>query len=202
MFSGIVAGQGILRDIDRKSSKQICLKIQHSGLCSGVKIGESVAVNGCCLTVISNRQGILEFNLLEETLKRTSLNRVKPPLRVNLETALRFGNPVGGHLLTGHIDGVGRIVKRFSKKADIFLEIEPAMDFLQWVVLKGSVAVDGVSLTVATVGRKSFGIWLIPHTLKLTTLGWKKENDHVNLEGDMLAKYVQKALALTESKKK
>lgn len=190
MFTGIVSGQGILTRINQVR-QSLRIRVRHLGLGRGVRTGESVAVNGCCLTVVANRQGAFEFDILQETWRRTCLQHTHPPERVNLECALRLGDPVGGHLVTGHIDGVGRITQRKQRKKDVFMEIQPPSGFMRWVVMKGSVAVDGVSLTVADVSRASFGVWLIPHTLKLTTLGWKGEGNRVNLEGDMLAKYAQ-----------
>jgi len=192
MFSGIVEGQGILSKI-RKGRSGARVWIQHDGLGSGVKIGHSEAVDGCCLTVVANRQKTFEFDVLNETWERTTLSRARPPVRVNLERAMRCGDPVGGHFVTGHIDGVGKIASSRRKGADIYLEVEAPRSFLRWILPKGSVAIDGVSLTVAKAGKKSFSVWLIPHTLKLTTLGWKRQGDDVNLEADMLAKYAQKS---------
>lgn len=188
MFSGIVAGQGVVTRMV-PSENGFRLRVRHAGL--RVRMGDSVAVNGCCLTVVSNRNRHFEFDVLHETWKRTCFHCLKPLEQVNLELALRVGDRLGGHFVTGHIDGIGRIARRTRRDDDLWMEIEPPRGFLRWVVMKGSVAVDGVSLTVARVGRGGFGVCLIPHTLKLTTLGWKRETDRVNLEGDMLAKYAQ-----------
>lgn len=194
MFSGIVAGQGELIRI-APCSGGTRIRIRHGRLGQGVKVGDSVSVNGCCLTVVSNRTGVFEFDVLKETWRRTVLHLASVPQKVNLEMSLRIGDPVGGHFVTGHVDGIGRITKREKNGADVLLEIKPAKSFMKWVIKKGSVALDGVSLTVGRVvdGSASFSLWLIPHTLKLTTLGWKDVGDFVNLEGDMLAKYAQKA---------
>ncbi len=193
MFSGIVEAQGELQRI-RKTAKGARLFIQHRGLGKGVRVGDSIAVDGCCLTVVSNRGGIFEFDVLHETLRCTTLSVSRPGTRVNLEKALKSGDPIGGHFVTGHIDGMGRISHHEPRGTDVWMKIEPPRGFLKWIILKGSVSVDGVSLTVGGVDRKGFGIWLIPHTLKLTTLGWKRQGDQVNLEADMLAKYAQKAV--------
>ncbi len=193
MFSGIVEGQGVLEKI-RPSSRSIRIFVRHRGIGRGVRVGDSVAVNGCCLTVVATRRGVFEFDILRETWERTVLHAARVPEKVNLEKSLRLGDTIGGHFVTGHIDGVGRIVTRRPRGADLLVEVEPPRGFMRWMVMKGSVSVDGVSLTVASVKGKRFGIWLIPHTLKLTTLGWKQAGDFVNLEGDMLAKYAQKAL--------
>lgn len=193
MFSGIVTGQGILENIS-PGKKSIRARVRHLGLARGVKVGASVAVNGCCLTVVANRGGCLEFDVLRETWDRTVFHRARVPEKVNLETSLRLGDTIGGHFVTGHIDGIGRIATRRAKGADLYVEIAPPRGFLRWIVMKGCVALDGVSLTVASVTPSRFGVWLIPHTLRITTLGWKRVGDFVNLEADMLAKYAQKAL--------
>lgn len=193
MFSGIVAGQGILESI-QPTRKGIRARVRHHGLARGIAVGASVAVNGCCLTVVGNRGGILEFDVLRETWDRTVFHRAKVPEKVNLETSLKLGDTIGGHFVTGHIDGIGRIAVRRPKGADLYLEIAPPRGFMRWIVMKGCVSLDGVSLTVTSVSRVRFGIWLIPHTLEITTLGWKRMEDFVNLEADMLAKYAQKAL--------
>jgi riboflavin synthase len=192
MFSGIVLEQGVLKNIS-PLAKSIRIAVSHSRLPRKVSIGESVAVNGCCLTLVSNRQGF-EFDILKESWKRTSLQHARVFDKVNLELALKLGDPVGGHLVTGHIDEVGRITARQSKGSDILIEIEASSSFMRWIVRKGSVAVDGVSLTVCDVKKRHFTVWVIPHTLKLTTLGWKRKNDLLNLEGDMFAKYAQNAV--------
>ena len=193
MFSGIVAGQGILESI-QPGRKSIRARVRHNGLARGVPVGSSVAVNGCCLTTVGNRGGVLEFDVLRETWDRTSFHLAKVPEKVNLETSLRLGDTIGGHFVTGHVDGVGRIAARRARGADLLVEIAPPRSFMRWIVMKGCVSLDGVSLTVTSVSRSRFGIWLIPHTLEITTLGWKRVGDFVNLEADMLAKYAQKAL--------
>lgn len=200
MFSGIVLGQGLLTHI-RPFKGGCTIKVRHAGLGRGVRLGDSVAVDGCCLTVVSNLKGSFEFDLLQETLQRTTLGDIQPGSKVNLETSLRLGDTIGGHFVTGHVDIAAQVVKRTKNGRDVLVEFNVPKNFLRWIVPKGSVAVDGVSLTVATVSPRSFGVWLIPHTLKLTTLGWKAVGDCVNLEGDMLAKYVQKAGAKSMRRK-
>ncbi len=192
MFSGLTAGQGVLTAIRQvKDGWRIC--VRHGRLLKGVRIGDSIAVNGCCLTVVKRGAGTLDFDLLEETWKRAAFHRSKVGDRINLESSMRLGDVMGGHFVTGHVDACARIVTWQPKGRDVFLEVASSRTFGRWLVKKGCVAVDGVSLTVATVAAGRFGVWLIPHTLELTTLGWKREGDFVNLEGDMLAKYVQKA---------
>ncbi|MDD2707075.1 MAG: riboflavin synthase [Verrucomicrobiae bacterium] len=193
MFSGIVEGQGRLARI-KPVAASFVIEVTHEGLGRGVKIGDSIAVNGCCLTVVGNRQGRFRFDILRETWNRTVFHACKTGQRVNLERSLRMGDRIGGHLVTGHIDGVGKLTRHEEKYPDVYVEIEPPSGFMRYIVMKGCVAIDGISLTVATVTRKSFGIWLIPHTLELTTLGWKRRHDLVNLEADMLAKYAQNTI--------
>ena len=191
MFSGIVQGKGILVEI-KPAAKSIRLAVDHQGLGRGIAIGESIAVNGCCLTVISNRRRQFHFDVLQETWNRTCFQYLKSKDLVNLEPALRVGDRLGGHFVTGHVDVAAPIVRYEKHRSDVLMEVRPPSWFLKWIVFKGSVAIDGVSLTVAKAAPKSFTVWLIPHTLKMTTLGDKRKGDFVNLEGDMLAKYVQK----------
>jgi riboflavin synthase len=193
MFAGIVEGQGNLVSV-RRVNESFIFQIAHRGLGRGVKVGDSVAVNGCCLTVVKNQKGLLQFDILRETWNRTTFHKCRVPERVNLERSLCLGDRIGGHFVTGHIDGLGKIVTYEEKYPDVHIEIEPPREFMRWIVYKGCVAIDGISLTVATVSRRRFGIWLIPHTLELTTLGWKRKGDWVNLEADMLAKYAQNAI--------
>ena len=193
MFTGIIKGQGALIQI-KPVAQSLQVLVRHGGLGRGVRIGDSVAVNGCCLTVIKNQRGVFQFDVLNETWERTSFHASRVPERVNLELPLRWGEPIGGHLVTGHVDATGVITRYRKKNRDVLIEIEPPVKFMRWIVPKGSVALDGTSLTIASVAKRRFGIWLIPHTLKLTTLGWKREGGLVNLEADMLAKYAQKGL--------
>ena len=189
MFSGIVTGQGTLTNI-KVSSQKIRLTVKHHGLGRGVNIGDSVAINGCCLTVVRHHHQAFEFDVLGETWKRTSLSRIQPPERVNLECSLKFGDPIGGHFVTGHIDGVGQIILWQKEKKNIFIKIRPVNTIMRWILQKGSVAVDGISLTIATVSSTSFGVCLTPYTCKITTLGWKRKGDFVNLEADMIVKCI------------
>lgn len=193
MFSGIVLGQGAVIKIQR-NAKGRKIAVHHAGLGRGVRVGDSIAVDGCCLTVVSNRRQIFEFDILQETWNSTSFQFIKPQQKVNLEKSLRARDPMGGHFVTGHVDETARIAGYQHKGKDILLEVRPSCNLMQWIIMKGSITIDGVSLTVSRIGRLNFGVWLIPHTLKLTTLGWKREGDWVNLEGDMLAKYAQKKL--------
>jgi riboflavin synthase len=159
-------------------------------------VGDSLAVNGCCLTIVKvTKRGQfaqVRFDLLRETWKRTNLQFTQPGSRVNLERPLRAGGEFGGHFVTGHIDGVGRITRWKRSGQDHVLDIRAPADVQRYIVFKGSIAVDGISLTVAAVKRGGFRIWIIPHTFEVTNLRELKVGDAVNLEADILGKYVQK----------
>ena len=195
MFSGIVEETGRVEAI-RETPNGIRLAVR-AGLCArGTKTGDSIAVNGCCLTVTrlqrSGRGALLSFDLLRETWLRTNLQAVRKGSLVNLERSLAANGRLGGHFVTGHIDGPGQIGRWEKSGADHLLEVTAAPEILRYVVFKGSIAVDGISLTVAGVTRKGFRIWIIPHTFAVTALRERKVGDAVNLETDMLGKYVEK----------
>jgi riboflavin synthase len=197
MFTGIVEETGVVAEI-KQSSKSIGLTVGAKVCGRGLKIGDSVAVNGCCLTVVkvgarSNCKRI-QFDLLRETWERTNLQFARAGSLVNLERALPANGRVGGHFMTGHIDGVGRIIRWERAGQDHVLEIAAPPELMRYVVDKGSIAVDGISLTVATAARGSFRIWIIPHTYKVSALRERSVGDAVNLEADLLGKYVQKFL--------
>ncbi len=161
-----------------------------------VAIGDSIAINGCCLTVvhIGNDQRSFDFEAGEETLSRTNLGSLKIRSRVNLERALAQGDRLGGHYVTGHIDELGTLIARHDDPPWSNFRFRMPSRLASQVAEKGSIAVDGISLTVVKADRDSFTVALIPHTLSATTLGWRKVGDRVNLETDILAKYVQRAL--------
>jgi riboflavin synthase len=195
MFTGIVAEAGRVERI-RPTAKSIELTIRARECARGLKLGDSLAINGCCLTVVKIAPGrkdkLVQFDLLQETWRRTNLQCVKPGSLVNLERPLRPNGELGGHFVTGHIDGVGRIIRWERLERDHVLDIAAAQDVMRYIVFKGSVAVDGISLTVAGVKRNSFRIWIIPHTYEITALRERKVGDAVNLEADLLGKYVEK----------
>jgi riboflavin synthase len=157
-------------------------------------LGESVAVNGCCLTVTDFDAETLSFDVGDETLKRTNLGQLDAGAKVNLERAMRLGDRIGGHLVSGHVDGVGRLLQRIEKRewADLRFAVPEALS--RQMVPKGSIAVDGVSLTLVDVEPNAFSVMLIPHTLAMTTLGRLSVGDAVNLETDLFAKYVERQL--------
>jgi riboflavin synthase len=198
MFSGIVEEAGAVHRIE-ETPRSIRLAVRAAKCGRGLKLGDSLAVNGCCLTVVKlARHGagrLIEFDLLRETWVRTNLQFARPGSRVNLERSLRFKDRLGGHFVTGHIDGIGRIVRWERAGKDHVLDIAAPPDVRRYVVFKGSIAVDGISLTVAGVSRNGFRIWIIPHTFEVTALRERAVGDAVNLEADLIGKYVEQFLA-------
>ena len=195
MFTGIVEETGHVQKI-APSQKSIRLTLSAQATAKGARIGDSLAVNGCCLTVVKinkRRSGAeLEFDLLRETWERTNFKELKAGTAVNLERSLAVGDRLHGHFVTGHVDGVG-VVGKFEKRgSDWLLEIDPPREVMRYLVFKGAIAVDGISLTVADVTKKAFRIWIIPHTYDATALRERKVGSLVNLEADMLAKYVER----------
>ncbi len=171
------------------------LQIAAPGTAKHVRSGESIAVNGCCLTLTSCRSDCLNFDLLEETIVRTNLKNLPQNSRVNLERALRADGRLGGHFVQGHVDCVSPIIGFDRKAADFRLEIELPGELAHYVASKGSIALNGISLTVAKVLPKSFVAWIIPYTKRHTNLDRAKAGDLVNVEFDILAKYVERTLA-------
>ena len=198
MFTGIVEEAGTVEEI-KVGSKSIELTVRTKSIARGIKLGASVAVNGCCLTVvkISTRGKIklLRFDVLQESWQRTNLQFLTRGALVNLERPLRADGELGGHFVTGHVDGVGKIVRWEKSGGDHLLEITAPPDVMRYVLFKGSITVDGISLTVAGVTKKSFRLWIIPHTFEVTTLKERKVGDAVNLEADLLGKYAEKFMS-------
>lgn len=197
MFTGIVEEAGVVAAI-KPTKKSIELTVQAKGIARGLKLGASVAVNGCCLTLVKltarGKSKLLQFDVLQESWRRTNLQFAHPGAIVNLERPLRADGELGGHFVTGHVDGVGEIVRWEKSGADHLLDIAAPAEVMRYIVFKGSIAVDGISLTVAGVKKKSFRIWIIPHTFEVTTLRERKVGDAVNLEADLLGKYAEKFL--------
>jgi riboflavin synthase len=193
MFTGLVERLAEVEAIEPEPPG-VRLIIRDSQLAASAKIGDSVALNGCCLTVVAVANGSLAFQAGAETLSRTNLGELAPGNRLNIERALRAGDAIGGHYVTGHIDAVGNVDKRVDDVDWCTMWFRAPASQLQQMASKGSVAVDGVSLTLVDVEDYRFSVALIPHTLMVTTLGLRKVGDRVNLETDVLAKYVQRQL--------
>jgi riboflavin synthase len=203
MFTGIIEETGIVATI-KPTAKSIALTIQAGKIARGLKLGASVAVNGCCLTVVKltkrGKSTLLQFDMLQESWRRTNLQFARPGAIVNLERPLRADGELGGHFVTGHVDGLGKIVRWEKSGADHVLDIAAPAEVMRYLIFKGSVAVDGISLTVAAVQKKTFRIWIIPHTFAVTTLRERKVGDAVNLEADLLGKYAEKFLTAKRSR--
>jgi len=195
MFTGLVEETGLIDSIEHTPSGGVQLSVRAPMIAAGVRLGDSIAVNGCCLTVAAMENGQFRFDLLQETLARTSLGSLAPGGSVNLERALAAGGRLGGHFVQGHIDGTAEILKIEPVGADVRLEIALPAEGARYLVPKGSIAVDGISLTVAELHPERFVLWIIPHTLAATNLATRKAGDRVNLEYDLLAKYVERTPA-------
>jgi riboflavin synthase len=194
MFTGIVEELGEVAYATDAGGDAAVLAVRGPLVATDARHGDSIAVNGVCLTVVGSTDGVLRFDVMGETLRRSSLGVLRPGSGVNLERAATLGSRLGGHLVQGHVDGVGTILAR--EPADQWEVVRFALppELERYVVEKGSIAVDGVSLTVMAVGAGEFSVGLIPTTLKLTVLGAKTPGDPVNLEVDVIAKYVEKML--------
>ena len=193
MFTGLIEAVGSVRALEQRGEWAARLMLE-TPLASELLLGESLAVNGCCLTVTSAENGVVAFDLLGETLARTNLGALGSGSRVNLERALRADGRFGGHFVQGHIDTTTEVLVAEQKGADLNLVIGLPSGGGRYFVEKGSIAVNGVSLTVATLESDAFGLWIIPHTLRETNLGDFKIHDRVNLEYDLLAKYAERQL--------
>lgn len=196
MFTGLVEELGKVRNINQ-GAQSARLTIEAKEILTDVKLGDSIAVNGVCLTVTSFSGGEFTVDVMAETLKRSNIGKLKPGAPVNLERALRMGDRLGGHLVSGHIDGVGVIRGQENLDIAIVTEIEAPPQVMKYILPKGSVAIDGISLTVVDHTKDSFRVSLIPHTASVTTLGYKGRGDLVNLEGDMIGKYVERFVSAT-----
>ncbi|MEW6096107.1 MAG: riboflavin synthase [bacterium] len=195
MFTGIVEEMGIIREKGNDF-----LVIHAKEILEDLKQGDSIAVNGICLTITEFTENDFKTNLMPETLKLTNLSTLSIGDKVNLERAMKLGGRVGGHLVSGHIDGLGKIVDKVVEGENWIFEISVAPELSKYIIKKGSVGVEGISLTVAEVERERFKICLIPHTIKETTLGMKNIGDLLNIEVDMIGKYVEKFLDKGEKK--
>ena len=195
MFTGIIQETGRLRAKVPQKTKTLLIFQTPSQFLKDVTLGESIAVDGVCLTVMRRTRDTFSAEAIPETLKSTTLGRLTAGKdQVNLEKALRFGDPLGGHILSGHVDSTARIQEVRRRGGNYLLSIRPSEKFLKQLIPKGSVAVDGISLTVQKISGREFEVGIIPHTWKVTSLRHKREGDEVNVELDLVYQYVRKAL--------
>ena len=197
MFTGIVEELGTIRAV-RRGARSAVLSIAARTVLEDLKIGDSVAVNGVCLTVTSLDDGGFTADVMPETLRRSSLGALGPGGRVDLERAMAAGGRFGGHIVSGHIDGTGTIRALRRDDNAVWYTVSAAPALLKYIVEKGSIAIDGISLTVAAVDETSFSVSVIPHTAANTILGTKRPGDTVNLETDLIGKYVEKLLSFRD----
>ena len=193
MFTGIVEEMGVIKSI-RKGASSAVLEIQAQVVLEDVHIGDSIAVNGVCLTATSFTPTTFTADVMHETLNRSSLANLRPGSRVNLERAMAANGRFGGHIVAGHVDGVGTVLQTRKDDNAIWYTIGASPEVLRYVVEKGSITIDGISLTVAKVTDTDFSISAIPHTVAVTVLQDRKPGDTVNLETDIIGKYVEKLL--------
>lgn len=197
MFTGIVEEKGCVLSFTQQSHAWE-LKVAAKLAQKDAGLGDSIAVNGCCLTLTHFDETTMTFDVLEETRRLTNFASLQSASHVNLERSLRFDGKVGGHFVTGHIDGQGRIEVFEQRGADTYLRVAGGPDVRRLIVQKGSVALDGVALTVAEVEDESFAVWLIPTTLAVTNLGEKRVGDALNVEFDLLGKYVDRLISRSQ----
>lgn len=195
MFTGIVEELGKIKSIAH-GAKSVRLSVTASKVLSDVHIGDSIAVNGTCLTVVAYAEKWFTADVMPETVESTALASLQIGDTVNLERTLRVGDRFGGHIVSGHIDGVGTINAKDTNDNAVIVRIKAGPEVMRYIVKKGSIAIDGISLTVVNCDSDWFTVSLIPHSAKMTTLGYKKTGDTVNLEADVIGKYVEKLLGL------
>jgi len=191
MFSGIVEEKGRITSL-KKEKNLFVLTVKADKVLKGTKIGDSISNDGICLTVTERTDKALSFDIMKETIRATTLKYARVGDEINLERALKMSSRIGGHFVTGHVEGVGTIKKIVKLKNYVEIRIAYPKELSSYLVPKGSVCIDGISLTVGQVTDDWFSVYLIPHTLDVTTIGQKKNSDKVNLETDMLAKYILK----------
>lgn len=196
MFTGIIECIGIVRAI-RRGARSATLVIAAPEVVEGTEVGDSIATNGVCLTVTSIEGGTFSADVMPETMRRTALGELEVGSRVNLERALRLDSRLGGHLVTGHVDGTGRIVSMVREDNAVRIRVGAPRAIMRYVIPKGSVALEGVSLTVTEVTEEGFEVSVIPHTQQATTLTSMRTGDAVNIENDVVGKYVERFLSPT-----
>ncbi|MDE1766338.1 MAG: riboflavin synthase [Thaumarchaeota archaeon] len=192
MFTGIIEGLGKIERLDKntRTRSEARMKISLGKLARGLRIGDSVAINGVCLTAINITKGTAEFEMIGETMKKTNLGSLGNGNKVNIERSLKVGDRLEGHFVLGHVDGSGTILKINKQPNQVQLWIELSKELARYVAKKGSITVDGISLTVVDKIKNKFSVSIIPHTMKVTNLGLKKIGDKVNIETDILGKYI------------
>ena len=194
MFTGIIEEIGAIKSINSNGiSSQLC--ISANKILEDTKIGDSIAVNGVCLTVTSIKSNLFTADVMAETLRRSNLGSLIPQSKVNLERAMPANGRFGGHIVSGHIDGTGTIVETKPEGNAVWIKINCSDNLLKYIIHKGSITIDGISLTVAKVTDSDFSVSIIPHTAANTTLLQKKSGDVVNLENDVVGKYIEKLLS-------
>ncbi len=198
MFTGIVEEAGVILSFEKGPGGRR-LHVRGRKALEDVRTGDSIAVNGCCLSVVAFDDSSLQFDILDETARLTSFADLGPGRLVNLEKSLAYHGKIGGHLLTGHIDGTGIIEVLEQRGSDYFLRVSIPEDQRKYVARKGCIALDGISLTVAELTENSLAVWLIPHTMEVTNLRDKKPGDPMNLEFDLLAKYLESLITGREN---
>ena len=201
MFTGIIEEGGVIKNI-KMCAKLAVITIQANTVMEDIHLGDSIAMNGVCLTVTSFDKNSYSVDVMHETLRRTNLGALKGGSRVNLERAMAADGRFGGHIVAGHVDGTGVITSMKQDDNAVWIDIETDASVLKYIVEKGSITIDGISLTVAQVDSRSFAVSVIPHTGMHTTLLEKKPGDSVNLETDMIGKYVEKLLGYQEQEQK
>lgn len=195
MFTGIVEDVGVVTAL-RKTAHEVRLTMRSALICADLHIGDSVSVNGACLTAVEITGDHFTALATAETLRRTALHTLVPGSRVNLERALQLGGRLGGHLVLGHVDGIGRVKQLHPEGEAMLMEFAAPANVLPLLAPKGSIAIDGVSLTIASLLPDGFGVSLIPHTIGVTTLHERRIGDMVNLEADIIGKYVARLMGL------
>ena len=201
MFTGLIEEIGEIKSI-QKGTKSARITIKAEKIFEGTKLGDSISTNGVCLTVTELNKNSFSVDVMAETIRNSNLGKLKPGSYVNLERALKLSDRLGGHMVSGHIDGTGTIVDFYNEENATWVSIETTVDILKYIVHRGSITIDGISLTVAYVDENIFKVSIIPHTKGETTLVMKKTSDEVNLECDMTAKYIEKLLKYGEVPKK
>lgn len=197
MFTGIIEEIGIIQEII-KGEKSSVISIKASKILEETILGDSICVNGVCLTVTKMTKDTFEADVMAETLRKSNIGKLSIGNKVNLERALKLEGRFGGHIVSGHIDGVGEIISLIKEDNAIWVTVKTSKDILKYIVMKGSIAIDGISLTVAYIDNEVFKVSIIPHTGGETTLLHKKNGETVNLECDVIGKYIEKFMRLKE----